>query len=122
MITKHKYEHRQRIKAHIRKKVRGTLERPRLTVFRSLRHVYAQIVDDASNRTLAAASDLDKEGRAACAGVKGQVNVGKKVGELLAQRAIAAKISQVVFDRSGYRYHGVVKALADGARAGGLKF
>lgn len=84
--------------------------------------MYAQIIDDVSNRTIVAASDLDKEGKAECAGLKGQVNIGKKVGELLAKRAVAANISQVVFDRSGYRYHGVVKALADGVRAGGLKF
>ncbi len=122
MITKRKQENRARIKAHIRKTVWGTPERPRLTVFRSLKHVYAQIVDDVANRTLVSASDLDKDVRAEFAGLKGQMNIGKKVGQLVAKKALAANITQVVFDRNGYLYHGVVKATADGAREGGLKF
>lgn len=122
MILKHKQERRARIKAHIRKTIRGTSRRPRLTVFRSLKHVYAQIIDDTTNRTLVAASDIGKDVRAEVAGLKGQANIGKKVGELLARKALAANITQVVFDRNGYLYHGVVKAVADGAREGGLKF
>lgn len=122
MILKHKHERRARIKAHIRKTIRGTSQRPRLTVFRSLKHVYAQIIDDTTNRTLVAASDIGKDVRAEVAGLKGQANIGKKVGEVLARKALAANITQVVFDRNGYLYHGVVKAVADGAREGGLKF
>lgn len=122
MITKRKQENRARIKAHIRKVVSGTPERPRLTVFRSLRHVYAQIIDDVSNNTLVSASDLDKDARAEFAQLKGQISIGKKVGQLVAKKALAANITQVVFDRNGYLYHGVVKATADGAREGGLKF
>jgi large subunit ribosomal protein L18 len=122
MITKRKQENRARIKAHIRKTVSGTPERPRLTVFRSLKHVYAQIIDDTSSRTLVSASDLDKEAKSEFAGLKGQINIGKKVGQLVARRALAANITRVVFDRNGYLYHGVVKATADGAREGGLQF
>ncbi len=122
MITKRKQENRARIKAHIRKTVSGTPERPRLTVFRSLKHVYAQIIDDTSSRTLVSASDLDKEAKSDFAGLKGQINIGKKVGQLVARKALAANIRRVVFDRNGYLYHGVVKATADGAREGGLQF
>ncbi len=101
----------------VRSKLQGTAERPRLCVFRSNRHIYAQLIDDQSGRTLAAASSLDpgmdKGSDAAAAG---------KVGALLAQRARDSGIEEVVFDRGGYRYHGRVKALADAARQGGLKF
>jgi large subunit ribosomal protein L18 len=122
MITKRTREHRARIKAHIRKTVTGTTERPRLTIFRSLKHVYAQIIDDTANKTLVAVSDLSKDVRNDFSGIKGQMNISKKVGELVAQKALQANITQVVFDRNGYLYHGVVKAMAEGARAGGLKF
>ncbi|MEK7250040.1 MAG: 50S ribosomal protein L18 [Bacteroidota bacterium] len=122
MITKRKSENRARIKAHIRKNVTGTPERPRLTVFRSLKHVYAQIIDDSASKTLVSISDISKDVKGEFSGVKGQMNIGKKVGELVAKKAIAANIKQVVFDRNGYLYHGVVKAMADGAREGGLKF
>jgi len=122
MITKKKIQHRQRLKVHIRLRVKGTAARPRLTVFRSLKHVYAQIVDDAAGKTLVAVSDIDKGVKEHFQSLKGQIARGKKVGELTAQKAMAQNISQVVFDRNGYLYHGVVKAMADGARAGGLKF
>lgn len=122
MITKNRVENRRRLKHHIRMRISGTAERPRLTVFRSLRHVYAQIIDDANGRTLVAVSDLDKAHRASFQDVKGQMAVSKRVGELAARMALEKKITHVVFDRNGYLYHGVVKALADGAREAGLKF
>ena len=122
MITKKKVEHRSRLKVHIRKRVTGTTERPRLTVFKSLKHVYAQIVDDSTGKTLITVSDIDKSAREQFNGLKGQIALGKKVGELTAQKAKEKKITEVVFDRNGYLYHGVVKAMADGAREGGLKF
>lgn len=122
MITKTKVEHRRRLKTHIRMRVTGTTERPRLTVFKSLKHVYAQIVDDTTGKTLVTVSDIDKVGRGQFKDLKGQLALGKKVGELAAKKALEKNISQVVFDRNGYLYHGVVKAMADGARAGGLKF
>ena len=122
MITKNKVENRKRLKTHIRIRITGTPERPRLTVFRSLRHVYAQIIDDTSGKTLVSVSDLSKEHREAFKGMKRQMEIGKLVGKLAAEKALERKISEVVFDRSGYLYHGVVKAAADGAREGGLKF
>jgi len=122
MITKTKVEHRSRLKVHIRMRVSGTTERPRLTVFKSLKHVYAQIVDDSTGKTLVAVSDIDKAGKEQFKALKGQLALGKKVGEIAAKRAIEKNIKQVVFDRNGYLYHGVVKAMADGAREGGLKF
>ena len=110
---------RQKTKARIRGRVSGTAERPRLTVFRSLNQIYAQIVDDLSGKTLASASSNDK-------GVKlsngGNVEAATQIGTLIAQRALAAGITKVVFDRNGYLYHGRVKALADGARLAGLNF
>jgi large subunit ribosomal protein L18 len=122
MITKKKVEHRQRLKQHIRLRLSGTTERPRLTVYRSLRHVYAQIVDDSAGKTIISVSDLSKELREQSTTAKGQLALGKLVGQLTARKAIEKKITEVVFDRNGYRYHGVVKAMADGAREGGLKF
>ncbi len=105
----------------VRKSVVGTAERPRLSVFRSLRHIFAQLVDDASGRTLVSASSISKEIRGTVDGKKKR-EVSKSVGLLLAQKAKAASIETVTFDRSGYLYHGRVKALAEGAREGGLKF
>jgi len=99
----------------------GTPERPRLCVYRSLGHIYAQLVDDRSGRTLASASSLDKETRKQIKG-GGNVFAAKVVGKLIAERARAAKIEKVVFDRGGYKYHGRVKALADAAREAGLQF
>ncbi|MEK6813131.1 MAG: 50S ribosomal protein L18 [Nitrospirota bacterium] len=108
-----------RLRRHerIRKIVRGTTDRPRLNVFRSNRYVYAQIIDDQSGRTIAAASSLEE-------GVKGSLNrqTAARVGELIAKRALEQKVRAVVFDRGGFIYHGRVKALADAARAGGLEF
>ena len=112
---------RRRVHQRLRRKVTGATERPRLNVFRSLNHIYAQIVDDASGRTLAAASTLDKELRAA-AKSGGNVAAAKNVGQAVAKRAKAAGITRVVFDRGGYAYHGRIKALADTAREAGLEF
>ena len=114
-------EHRQRIHTRVRTRVTGTSERPRLCVFRSMEHIYAQVVDDRAGRTLAAASSLDKETRKTIKG-GGNVAAAKIVGKAIAERALAAKVSQVVFDRGGYKYHGRVKALAEAARTAGLKF
>jgi large subunit ribosomal protein L18 len=122
MITKNRTANRKRSKVHIRMSVTGTGERPRLTVFRSLRHVYAQVVDDATGKTLLGVSDVSKELADQFKDIKGQVAIGKKVGQLLARKAAEKNIAQVVFDRNGFRYHGVVKAVAEGAREGGLKF
>jgi large subunit ribosomal protein L18 len=105
----------------IRRIVRGTAVRPRLVVFRSLKHIYAQIVDDDRGATLAAASSLSPEVRDQN-GSGGAVPAAKAVGELIAQKAKARGIGAVVFDRAGYKYHGRVKALADAARAAGLAF
>ena len=104
----------------IRKKIQGTSARPRLNIFRSLKHISAQIVDDDKGVTLVSASSLDKETRATKSG--GSVAGAKLVGAEIAQRAKAQGIEQVVYDRGGYRYHGRVKVLAEAARAGGLKF
>ena len=114
-----KYERRTIRHLRIRKRIRGTVERPRLSVFRSSNHIYAQLVDDLRGVTLVSASSRDElqpaEG-------KGKVGVSAAVGKLLAERAKAKGLASVCFDRSGYLFHGRVKALADGARAGGLKF
>lgn len=122
MITKSKIENRKRLKTHIRMRVRGTTERPRLTIYRSIRHVYAQIVDDSTGKVLVSVSSLSKEHRGVFKDMKGQLLISKQVGQLAAKLAIDKKISQVVFDRNGFLYHGVVKAMADAAREGGLKF
>jgi large subunit ribosomal protein L18 len=122
MITKDRVHKRTRVKRHIRTRISGTTERPRLTVFRSLKHVYAQIVDDSGGKTLVAVSDLSKEFREQFKETKGQSAIAKRVGTLAARKAVEKNITQVVFDRNGYVYHGVVKALADAAREGGLKF
>lgn len=105
----------------VRKKVVGTSERPRLNVFRSNRHIYAQIIDDTVGHTLVAASTMDPELREKLAN-GGNVEAARAVGELLARRAKEKGIHTVVFDRAGYLYHGRVAALAEGARAGGLEF
>ncbi len=109
---------RKRIHYRIRKKIKGTASRPRISVFRSNKEIYAQIIDDVAGVTLASASSKDasisKEGS--------KVEVSKSVGKLLAQKASEAGISSVIFDRGGYLFHGRVKALADGAREGGLQF
>jgi len=114
----HKKVKRARRKAHIRKRVSGTAERPRLTVYRSARYIYIQAIDDEQGRTLAAASNREK----ALAGVKSTVAGGAQLGELIGQRLKEKSIARVVFDRNGYAYHGVVKAIADGARKAGVAF
>ncbi|MDQ6478521.1 50S ribosomal protein L18 [Dyadobacter sp. LHD-138] len=113
-----KVDRRQRLKYHIRKKVKGSAERPRLSVFRSNTSIYAQIIDDIQGVTLVSASTLDLGDRKENSNVEAALLVGKKIAE----KAQAAGILAVVFDRNGYLYHGKVKALAEGAREGGLKF
>lgn len=117
-----KKEKRERIKRGLKAKIRGTPERPRLVVFRSLKHIYGAIVDDTLGKTLVQVSSLSKEIAPEIKSVKGKIGVGKIVGMALAKKAIEMNIQKVVFDRNGYRYHGRLKALADGAREGGLKF
>ena len=107
--------------ARVRRKVVGTAERPRLSVFRSLHHIYAQVIDDTRGATLASASSLESELRSDRNGQK-KAEVSKRVGALVAERARSNGIESVVFDRGGYKYHGRVKALADAAREGGLAF
>jgi len=113
--------HRQHVHRRVRQRVLGTSGRPRLCVYRSLGHIYAQVIDDQSGRTLASASSLDKSTRAALKG-GGNVAAAKIVGKTIAERSLAAGIQQVVFDRGGYMYHGRVEALANAAREAGLKF
>lgn len=121
MDSRDKIESRLRRKKRIRKKVTGTAERPRLCVFKSLKNMYAQIVDDSAGRVLTGVSTLTAD-------VKGAVKYGgnvasaKKVGETIAQKALSLGIKEIVFDRNGFKYHGRVKALAEGAREGGLIF
>jgi len=113
--------HRRRIHVRVRTHLTGTPERPRLCVYRSLGHIYSQIIDDRSGRTLASASSLDKETKKHLKG-GGNVASAKAVGKAIAERAKAAGVAKVVFDRGGYKYHGRVKALADAAREAGLQF
>ena len=113
-----KVDRRQRLKYHIRKKVKGSAERPRLSVFRSNTSIYAQIIDDITGVTLASASSVELGGRKE----NTNVDVALQVGRKIAEKAQEAGILAVVFDRNGYLYHGKVKALAEGAREGGLKF
>ena len=110
---------RQRRHFRLRKRVTGTPERPRLAVYRSLSHIYAQVIDDVAGKTLAAASDLEADLRSAD-GKKS--DLAKRVGERVGERAKEAGVTQVVFDRGGFLYHGRVKALAEGARGAGLSF
>jgi len=114
-------EHRRRIHLRVRTRVSGTAERPRLSVYRSLNNISAQVVDDLAGRTLVSAASNDGETRKTIKG-GGNIAAAKVVGKAVAERAIAKGIKQVVFDRGGYRYHGRVKALADAAREAGLKF
>ena len=109
-------------KIKIRKKISGTAERPRLAVFKSLKQIYAQIIDDNNAVTLLSASSLSKEISDDIKNAKSKIDKSKVVGKLLAEKAKEKGIETVVFDRSGYRYHGRVQAIADGAREGGLKF
>src|SRR3989475_10820589 len=117
MANRNRAEVRTAVHKRIRHKVRGTTARPRLAVYRSLNHIYAQLIDDEKAQTLASASTIEKT-----LGVKtgGNIEAAKKIGQTIAERALAAGISSVVFDRGGYLYHGRVKALTDAARAAGL--
>jgi large subunit ribosomal protein L18 len=115
-----KINRRLRIKRRVRKVISGTQERPRITVFRSNKQIYAQIVDDTTGVTIVSASSSEKE--FAEKEFKGKIQQASLVGEVLAKRAIEAGITNCVFDRNGYLYHGRVKSLADGARNGGLNF
>ena len=118
--AKPRLEGRKRRHLRIRKKVQGTAERPRLAVYRSLNHVYVQLVDDLNGRTLLTLSSGSKDSGAA--GAKGKIAASKAVGKRVAEMAKEKGISSVCFDRGGYLYHGRVKAVADGAREGGLNF
>ncbi len=114
--TSSKVTKRLKNKARIRKKVDGTMERPRLCVFRSGRHIYAQVIDDSTGRTMVAYSTLEGDLK------KKNIEAAKQVGAEIAKRALSKNIKQVVFDRSGYVFHGRIKAVADGAREAGLSF
>ena len=113
--------HRERLHARLRRKIAGDGERPRLCVFRSARHIVAQVIDDRSGKTLASAGSLDTEVRKQIKG-GGNVAAAKIVGKVIAERARAAGVERVVFDRGGYQYHGRIQALAEAAREAGLKF
>ncbi len=122
-MTKMRTNKARRVMRHarVRRKISGTSDRPRLSVYRSLNHVYVQVIDDSQGVTLASASSLESAVKTQTNG-KSKVDVAGLVGGLLSERATGQGISQVVFDRGGYRYHGRVKALADAARKGGLVF
>ncbi len=122
MILKNTIERRARKKGRVRKKIFGTAERPRLTVFRSAKHIYAQIIDDTSGKTLVAASSVSKELKEQVKAAAGEKDVCKLVGKAAAKLALEKKITNVVFDRNGFLFHGRIKAVADGAREAGLKF
>jgi large subunit ribosomal protein L18 len=108
---------RQRVHTRIREKMQGSGERPRLNVYRSLNHIYVQVIDDATGKTLVSASTLSEKLKTG-----GNISAAKEVGKLIAERAKEKGIKRVVFDRGGYLYHGRIKALADAAREGGLEF
>jgi large subunit ribosomal protein L18 len=116
-----KDQQRRRVHARVRMKVSGTPERPRLCIYRSSGHIYTQVIDDRSGTTLVSASSVDKETKKSVKG-GGNIASAKAIGKTIADRAKAAGISKVVFDRGGYKYHGRVKALADAAREAGLQF
>ena len=112
---------RERRRKHVRRNVSGQPDRPRLNIFRSEKHIYAQVIDDLKGHTIATASSLDPNLKDKLGSAK-PLEQAKIVGETVAQRAIEAGVKKVVFDRAGYKYHGRVKSLADGARSGGLEF
>ena len=122
MIRKNTAQRRGKKKNRIRKRITGTTQMPRLTVYRSGRHGYTQIIDDSTGRTLVSASTLAKEVREALTNLKKPIERYKQLGVITAKRALEKNITNVVFDRNGYLYHGRVRALAEGAREGGLKF
>ncbi len=117
MANRNRAEVRRAVHQRIRRKVRGTTERPRLAIYRSLNHIYAQVIDDEQGKTLASASTTEKDLRGSTGG---NLDAAQRVGRTIAERAQAAGISSVVFDRGGYVYHGRVKALTDAAREAGL--
>ncbi len=120
-LLKVKLVRQKRRKARMKGLVRGTTQRPRLRVFRSLKNIYAQIIDDTAGVTLVAASSAEKDFRAATKN-GGNTSAASQIGRQIAERAVAKGITQVAFDRGGFKYHGRIKALADAAREGGLKF
>jgi large subunit ribosomal protein L18 len=121
MITQSSKDHtRQKVHVRIRHTLQGTAERPRLSVYRSLNHIYVQLIDDMQGKTVVAASSRAKKAEGKKTG--GNLAAAKEVGKLIAERAKSKGVTQVVFDRGGYKYHGRVKALADAAREAGLKF
>lgn len=117
MANKDRAGIRRAVHSRIRKKVRGTSERPRLAVFRSVNHIYAQVIDDVNGKTLAAASTVEKDLKGSTGG---NIEAAQRIGKTIAERALAAGVSSVVFDRGGYVYHGRVKALIDATREAGL--
>ena len=122
MKTEIKYEKRKRRHKRVRAKIHGTAKVPRLCVFRSAKHIYAQLIDDEKGKTIVAASDQELKRKTKNEKQKTKVEVAREVGKLIAEKALEKKIEKVVFDRGGYKYHGKIKALAEGARTGGLKF
>jgi large subunit ribosomal protein L18 len=129
LINNYKKESREKRHRSLRKRIEGTAERPRLAIFRSSRHIYAQVIDDLQNKTLVGTSDLGLEGAQGGEGGKdgksdegGKKTAAKKVGAAIAKKCLEKGIDKVVFDRAGFKYHGRVSALAEGAREAGLKF
>ena len=118
LVNNHKKESREKRHASLRKRIQGTAERPRLAVFRSSRHIYVQVIDDLQNKTLVGTSDLGLE----AGDDEDKKAMAKKVGTAIAKKCLEKGIDKVVFDRAGFKYHGRVSALADGAREAGLKF
>jgi len=122
MRIKTKEDRRDRIKYRIRRRVRGTEERPRLTVFRSVAHIYVQVVDDATGRTIASASTVEPAVRSSLVKKGGNIEGAKAIGKTIAERLMGQGVKRVVFDRNGFLYHGRVKAVAEAAREAGLEF
>lgn len=122
MIHKNSVERHNKKRIRIRKRIQGTPECPRLAVYKSAKHAYAQIIDDSTGKTLVSVSTVMEEGREHAKAAKTPIEKFKLIGQAVAKKAIEKNITRVVFDRSGFLYHGRVKALADGAREGGLKF
>jgi large subunit ribosomal protein L18 len=121
-MNKKYLDRRQKIKFKIRKKISGTPERPRLVVYRSLNQIYGQLVDDVAGKTLLSVSSISKDVLEKLKSEKGKISKSKIIGKIIAEKAKGANINEVIFDRNGYLYHGRIKAFADGAREGGLKF
>ncbi len=121
-MNKKNLDRRQKIKFKIRKKIHGTAEKPRLVVYRSLNEIYGQLVDDVAGKTLLSVSSISKDVKDKIKNEKGKISKSKIIGKVIAEKAKNENITSVVFDRNGYLYHGRVKAFADGAREGGLKF